>query len=82
MAKHGTIEPFSGDAEDWSAYAERLNQYFITNDITTGAKKRAILLSICGTPTYKLISSLVSPQKPSDLSYNKLIKKVLDYYKL
>ena len=81
MANHGTIGPFSGEAEDWSAYTERLDQYFIANDVTSGAKKRAILLSVCGTPTYKLIRSLLSPQKPSEVSYDALIKKVLEYYK-
>ena len=81
MANHSTVEPFSGEVEDWSAYTERLDQYFIANDITTGAKKRVILLSICGTPTYKLIRSLVSPLKPSEMEYADLIKKVLDYYK-
>ena len=81
MAKHGTLGPFSGEAEDWLAHTERLDQYFITNDVTTGAKKRAILLSICRTSTYKLIRSLVSPQKPSEVAYDELIQKVLDYYK-
>ena len=81
MAKHGTVGPFSGDSEDWSAYVERLDQYFIANDVTSGQKKKAIFLSVCGTQTYKLIRSLVSPRKPSDLAYNELTKKVLDYYK-
>ena len=46
------VGPFSGEVEDWLAYTERLDQYFITNDITTVVKKRAILLSICETLTY------------------------------
>ena len=75
MAKHGTIGPFCGEAEDWLAYMETLEQYFVVNEITTNAKKRAILLSGCGTPTYKLIRSLVAPQKPSEVDYDKLIKK-------
>lgn len=81
MAKHGTIGPFSGESEDWSAYVERLDQYFIANNVTSGPKKREILLSVCGMPTYKLIRSLVSPQKPSEVSYDELTKKVLEYYK-
>ena len=52
MAKHDTVGPFSGDSEDWS---KRLDQYFITNDVTSGEKKKAIFVSICGTQTYKLI---------------------------
>ena len=39
MAKHGTFRPFTGDAEDWSAYTERLGQYLIANDISAAAKK-------------------------------------------
>lgn len=54
MARHGTIGSFSGEAEDWTAYTESLEHYFIANDITEPPKK-AILLSVCGTPTYKLI---------------------------
>ena len=75
------LRPFSGEAEDWAAYMERLDRYFIANNVTTAAKKKAILLSICGMPTYKLIRSLVSLQKPSEVAYDKLIKKVLEYYK-
>ena len=74
MANHGTIWPFSGESEDWSDYTERLDQYFIANDVTLGAKKRAILLSVRRTPTNKLIRSLVSVQKPSEVSYDALIK--------
>ena len=71
MAKHCAVGPFSGDSEDWSAYVEKLDQYFIANDVTSGQKKRAIFPSICGTQTYKLIRSLVSPRKPSNLESRK-----------
>ena len=47
MAKHGTIGPFRGNANNWSAYTESLEQYFVANDVTEDAKKRAILLSAC-----------------------------------
>ena len=35
---HGTITEFSEMAEDWEAYMERLEGYFMANDITTAAK--------------------------------------------
>eukprot|EP00731_Ephydatia_muelleri_P001691 Em0001g1691a len=53
MSRHGTIEEFDGATEDWTAYSERLEQYFVANDVDEAAKKRAILLSVCGASTYK-----------------------------
>ena len=41
-------------------YAERLRHYFTANDMTDVAKKRSILLTVCGVPTYKLLCSLVA----------------------
>ena len=39
------------------------------NDIADDAKKRAILLSVCGPTTYKIIHNLPQPKKSSDLSF-------------
>ena len=65
---HGTITEFSGIAEDWEAYMEQLESYFVANDITAAEKKRAVLLSSCGTSTYKIIRSIVAPEKPTEVS--------------
>ena len=68
MAAHpGSIGVFSGKPTEWEDYVERLENYFIAHDIKTEAKKRAVLLSKCGVATYKLIKSLLAPQKPSDV---------------
>ena len=72
---HGTITEVLGIAEDWEAYMEQLESYFVANDITTVAKKCAVLLSSCGTATYKIICSVVAPQKPTEVSYGDLTKK-------
>ena len=55
MATHGNIGEFDRGAEDWAAYCERLEQYFLANDVEDVEKQRAILLSVCGTGTYQLI---------------------------
>ena len=73
MARHGTIQEFDSATEDWTAYSERLEQYFFANDVTDAAKKRAILLSVCGASTYKLIRSLVVPYKLTDKSYADIV---------
>ena len=59
MAVHGAVAAFDPSKEDFSSYAERLDHYFIANDVKDEAKQRSILLSVCGPATYKLIRSLV-----------------------
>lgn len=56
----GTVTPFDAKPEQWSEYAERLELYFIANDIVTPAKQRAILHAV-GPATYKLLKTLASP---------------------
>ena len=51
MATHGNIGAFDRGVEDWTAYCERLEQYFLDNDVGEVAKQRAILLSVCGATT-------------------------------
>ena len=63
MATHGTLKDFNTQADDWPTYIERLEHYFTVNDVTEAAKKRAILLTVCGTPTYKVLRSLVMDGK-------------------
>ena len=44
-AKHsfGNIGEFDATVEDWDAYLERMEQYFVANKVTSDAKKKAIL---------------------------------------
>ena len=44
-----------------------MEQYFVANEVTSAAKKKAILLSTCGASTYSTIRSLAAPDKPTDL---------------
>ena len=80
MAIHGTITQFVPGEEDWTAYVERLNYYFIANEVTGVAKKRSILLSACGPKTYKLFRSLVPADKIDETAYDELVKLVQQYY--
>ena len=42
MATYGHIEAFDRSTDDWSAYCERLEQYFVANEVADADKKRAI----------------------------------------
>ena len=72
MATHGSLSEYN-PAEDWVSYVERMDQYFLANDVNEAQKKRAILLSVVGDKTYKLIRDLVAPDKPTDKSYQELV---------
>ena len=74
MATHGTTGAFEPSNETWLSYAERLEQYFIANDVDAADKKRATLLSVCGATTYQLIRNLVAPAKPTGKSFDELVK--------
>ena len=63
MATHGKIEEFDPSHETWATYAERLEFYFIKNGIDDPVKKRAVLLTVRGPATYKLIRNLSAPKK-------------------
>ena len=52
---HGHLPQFDGTADDWEVFTEQLTHYFMANGITEEAKKRSILLSACGTQTFRLI---------------------------
>ena len=67
----GKIEEYNAENESIDNYLERLEQYFIANDIKD-EKQIAVFLSVVGPRTYKLIKSLVNPEKPTDKTFAQL----------
>jgi len=43
-------------------------------------KKRAVLLTLIGPATYKLLSNLIAPQKPGEVEYSSLVKTLADHF--
>ena len=76
MVTHGKIGEFDTTLESWDTYIERLELYFVANGITEAERKRAVLLTVCGPSTYKLIRNLTAPQKPAEVVYSEIIKLV------
>ena len=77
---HGSIGEFDRTQEDWVSYCERLEQYFVANDVKNADKQRAILLSVCGASTYQLIRNLVAPNKPTEKTFAEIVKLVRPSY--
>ena len=63
MSSYGKVKPFNPKVDDWEVYEEKLRFYLAANDITDGAKKRSILLTVCGDSTFRLLRSLVPEGK-------------------
>ena len=77
---HGSVGEFSGVAEEWPPYIERMEFYFAANDVEDEGKKCAILLSCCGSATYSLIRNLVAPGKPSETTFKNIVEKVQTHF--
>ena len=79
-ALHGAIGAFEPSKEDWITYSQRLKFYFEANDVEDAAKQRAILLSVAGPETFKLLSSLVAPQTVKDKTFKELVDLLTGHY--
>ena len=80
MAAHGKLDQFHTGQGDWESYEECLQQYFVANDVKDAEKQRAILLSMCGQSTYKMIRNLVAPMKPGECEYKTILEHLRCYY--
>ena len=96
MATFGKIEQFNGLPEDFEQYIERLELYFIANDLkkivlsedhankddvdVREEKRKAILLSVIGPSAYKVLRNLTSPAKTTDKSYEEIITLLRSHF--
>ncbi|XP_047986786.1 uncharacterized protein LOC125226742 isoform X2 [Leguminivora glycinivorella] len=64
----GKIGEFAAASGNWSLYVERLEMYFKVNTIAEGLWLPT-LIAVMGEDTYDLLSNLVSPKKPAEMTY-------------
>ena len=79
----GHIDQFDPADEQWPQYVERLEQFFVANDITgdgKAVKRRATFLSVVGRSTYNLLRSLIAPQKPTEKTFDELVEVLTAHY--
>ena len=57
-----------------------MGHVFVANGITEDAKKQAVFLSVIGASTYKLLSSLLAPDKPGEKAYETLVEKLTEHF--
>ena len=78
----GRLHEFDAMLEPWEQYVERLGHFLDANGITNIDKKRSVLLSAIGPAPYKLLTSLLSPHKPGEKSYEELVTLLTEHYNL
>ena len=76
----GKADSFDPEVEQYESYRERMDQYFIANDVTDDKKKVAVILSVMGAKEYGLLKSLVAPKKVSELKLSEIDEVLKQHY--
>ena len=58
-----------------------MEHFFTPNGITEADKKRAVLLTVIGAATYKVLRNILSPAKPGEKTYAELIEALSKHYR-
>ena len=78
MSQFGVISPFNLRQGDFAEYLERLEQYFVANDVPA-EKETVILITVIGEESYSLLRTLLAPAKPHTMGYAALSKVLVDH---
>ena len=81
MNQYAKFEAFDPDEDNWSKYAERWDMAFMVDGVGDADtdKKRAVLLTVCGTSTFALLKALSAPNTPSKVSFAELYKSLSEH---
>lgn len=75
-----SVGEYDENKEDFESYTERLNAWLAVNDVTA-EQKANVFLAVVGAHTYKLLKSLVAPEKPSSKGFDELVAVLQRHYK-
>ena len=76
MAKFNHLHEFDADLEPITAYLKRVELYFSANGIGED-KKAAILLSIIGPKTYRVLRNLLVPSRPQEKKFSEVTEVLI-----
>ncbi|XP_026725610.1 uncharacterized protein LOC113492342 [Trichoplusia ni] len=68
----GKIGAFDVSKDNWGTYVDRLDQYFIANNVKSELKI-ATLITVVGNSAYELMVNLCTPVKPATKTYDELV---------
>ena len=73
-------QEFNSSQKEWQQYIERLSHVFPANRIKENDCKWDIFQSVIGAKTYKVLSDLLSPDKPGKNYSTELSKTLENHY--
>lgn len=76
----GQLDPFDQRKETFTEYIERLDLYFIANQIEDETRKRALFLTLVGASNYRLVRNLAAPRDVKSLSLDELCGLMKAHY--
>jgi len=59
VSQLGSMNAFDPDTDDWTAYVERLESFFVANEIKD-EKKVSVLVFFLGVKAYELLRSIIA----------------------
>ncbi|XP_028169209.1 uncharacterized protein LOC114359144 [Ostrinia furnacalis] len=65
----GKIKEFDVHKDDWKLYIERVEQYFVVNEVSDVPT----LITVMGTESYELLVNLCTPVKPKDKTFGEIV---------
>ncbi len=72
---------FDEKEEGSEAYLERLEQFFVANELTDGDEKsKALFLTVVGKKNHTLLMDLCEPSKPSEKKLSELIELMWTHF--
>ena len=80
MSSIGKIDEFKPEQESVATYLERMELFFVANNIKEAEKQVTVFLSVVGANTYTLLRGLVAPEKPKDKSFAQLTEVLKKHY--
>ena len=79
MTLLGSIASFDLKTNNITGYIERVEQYFIADDVTDEKKQTAIFLTVIGNETYSLLRNLLAPESPAEKTIKTLSETLIDH---
>lgn len=81
MAEYKAKLEFKLGTDEWEEFVERIELYFVTNDIEDKKKKRALFLMKMDTEKYSAVRKVCAPKKPGETPLKEIITKMEQFLK-
>ncbi|KAK8770536.1 hypothetical protein V5799_012999 [Amblyomma americanum] len=79
MPTYGALAPFHGEGGAWTEYLERVKLFLDANSVPE-EEKRFVFLTCCGSSTYSLLRSLLTPKTPDQVSIDEIFSVLSGHY--